>query len=249
LPPLPQTKRRRPQVMTKLNSSLISFAATSLVAATAAFAQPAALPDPTSPEFCVAVQKIIANTDIEGTNEIFDNMPDYRHSKPSPNPLLIYQVVTYDEVGPIVVSCKVKSSDHLLAEYGEDAAGEQLTCPVVTELVKQQAVAELGSNAEAKAVAEGFVIDATEPSLTGQAYLSDFQPSYTAEDGTVHFNTPGLQSDYEGLMSWVMPDRFIGQTYCHLPTADYMKRIARGEVEPGATLTTADDAPVTPPGS
>jgi hypothetical protein len=235
--------------MIKLQSSLILLATTSLIAATAAFAQPTTLPDPTSPEFCVAVQKIVANTDIEGTNEIFNNMPDYRHSKPEPNPLLIFQVVTYDDTGPIVVSCKVKSSDHLLAEYGEDAAGEQLTCPVVTEVVKQQAVAELRGNPEAQAVAESFVIDATEPYLTGQAYLSDFQPSYTAEDGTIHFASPGLQSDYEGLMSWVMPDRFIGQTYCHLPTANYMKRIAKGEVEPGATLTTADDAPVTPPGS
>ena len=237
--------------MKTLYTSLISFVATSLIALTTVFAQGTTLPNPTSPEFCVAVQKILGNTDITGTNEIFNNMPDYRHSKPEPNPLLIFQVVTYDEVGPIVVSCKVKTVDHLQAEYGEDAAGPQVYCPAVTSMLRAQAVAELKAEGDAAAAtaAEGFLLDDTEPYLMGSDYLSDFEPVYVGEDGAVHIASPGLQSNWDSWISYIMPDRLLGQTYCHLTTVDYMKRIAKGDAEPGKTLTTEDDAPVTPPGS
>lgn len=206
-------------------------------------------PPPTSGEFCQAVQRFTANTDKVGEITVFDNMPDYRASKPAPNPLQIYQVVTYDEIGPIVVSCKVKTYDHLIAEYGEDAAVEQKYCPHIARVIKAQAIAELAiENPEAAAVAEGFVIDDIEPFLMGSDYLADFQSSYVSEDGEIHFQTPGLQTNWEDWIGIIMPDRLMGQTYCHLPTVDYMKRIALGTVEPGQTITTEDDAPTTPPG-
>jgi hypothetical protein len=243
---MPNNDWRLP-AMSNVYARFLTLVTAYLLTATAAFAAPTVLPEPTSPDFCVEVQKILANTDIEGTNEIFGNMPDYRHSKPSPNPLMIYQVVTYDAAGPIVVSCKIKSVDHLQAEYGEDAAGEQLYCPTVTRMIQAQAIAELKTQDPAAAkAAEAFVIDETEPYLMGSDYLSDFQPVYIGEDGATHIASIGLQSNWDSWISYVMPDRFLGQTYCHLATVDYMKRIARGETEPGATLTTVDDAPVTP---
>jgi len=212
-----------------------------------ASAQNPKLPDPTSPDFCIAVQYILADTEIEPINEIFDNMPDYRHSKPSPNPLMIYQVVTYDEVGPIVVSCKVKTADHIRSEYGDDAAGEQRYCPEITRMLKEQAVAELQQwNPDAAEVARSFVIDETEPYMMGSSYLSDFQSSYLGEDGLIHFSSPGLQTNWDDWLIWIMPNRVRGQTYCHLPTLAYMKRLATGTTQPGATITTVDDAPTTP---
>lgn len=227
---------------------MLSVAATSIILALPASAQSPMLPDPTTPEFCVAVQHILANTDIDATNEIFNNMPDYRHSKPSPNPLMIYQVVTYDDVGPIVVSCKVKTADHIRAVYGEDAAGEQRYCPEITRMVQAQAVAELQQwNPEAAAAAQAFVIDESEPFMMGSSYLADFQSSYVGEDGAIHFQSPGLQTNWEDWLIWVMPNRLRGQTYCHLPTVAYMKRVAAGTTEPGATITTVDDAPTQPP--
>ena len=77
--------------------------------------------------------------------------------------------------------------------------------------------------------------------------LADFQSSYVAEDGAIHFKSPGLQTNWENLLIWVMPNRVRGQTYCHLPTVAYMKRVAAGTTEPGATITTVDDAPTQPP--
>jgi hypothetical protein len=217
--------------------------------ASPARAQNDALPEATSPEFCIAVQQLLANTSVEATNEVFDNMPAYRSSKPSPDPLMIYQVVTYDDKRAIAVSCKVKTADHIRAVYGEDAAGEQLYCPTATELIKEQAIAELEQeNPESVvAAARAMVVDQNEPYMMGSSYLADFQLSYLDESGVVHLNSPGLQTNWEDWLIWIMPNRLRGQTYCHLPTVSYIKALATGALEPGTLITTVDDAPTAPP--
>jgi len=223
-------------------------AATALLIAGPAAAE-TSLPEPTSGEFCQAAQRYLANTEMSGEITVFDNMPDYRASKPSPDPLLIYQVVTYDDKRPIAVSCKVKTADHLRAVYGEEAAGEQRRCSAIAELVRQQAIRELEAEypPAAAAKARSFIIDDNEPFMTGQAYLESFELSYLDEEGNIHIQSPGLQTDWENLLFWILPNRLRGQTYCHLATVPYMKALATGAIEPGTILTTADDAPTTPP--
>ena len=207
------------------------------------------LPQSDSAEFCVAVQKILANTELEGTSTLFTDMPAYRASKPAPDPLMIYQVVTYAGQRPIMVSCKVKTAAHLRAVYGEGAAGKQQFCPEITHLVQAQAVAELQADDPAAAAkAAAFVIDENEPFITGQSYLSDFELSYMTDDGTVHLNSPGLFQNYDHWITWFLPDRFQGQSYCHIASVDYMKALATGEMQTGTIITTIDDAPVTPGG-
>ena len=206
------------------------------------------LPDPESEEFCQVAQQILANTEMVGENEIFTDMPAYRHSKPSPDPLKIYQVISYSGATPVLVSCKLKSADHIQEVFGEAAAGAQLGCPVITKMTQDQAAAELeaAGNAEAAAVVKTFVLEQNEPEMTGSGYLSDFELSFVGDDDVIHINTPSLQVDYSSLWSYVLPEKFIGQTYCHLATATYMKALATGDMQPGIVMTTADDAPVTP---
>ena len=213
-----------------------------------AHAQSRVLPDPTSAEFCQAVQQIMANTAVMSNNTVFDNMPDYRRSKPSPDPLRSYQVVTYAGQRPIMVSCKVKGAAHIRATFGEDAAGEQLYCPTVTRMIKAQAVEELKRENLPKAAvkAEGFVIDDNEPYVTGFDYLSDFELSYVGEDGAIHFNSPGLFHDYDSWTTWILPAIVEGQVYCHLATVDYMKALAIGEIQPGTVITTGENAVTQP---
>jgi hypothetical protein len=224
----------------------ISFIAS--LAATAMLANAQELPDPTSEKFCQAVQQILANTKIESINTIFTDMPAYRHSKPSADPLMIYQVVTYDGQRPIMVSCKIKGAAHIRSAYGDDAAGEQQYCPEITRRTKAQAIAELRQEdlLGVAIAAEAFIIDENEPYITGQEYLSDFELSYVGEDGAIHFNSPGLFHDYDSWTTWILPEKFEGQTYCHLATVDYMKAVAKGEIKPGTQMTTTEDAPVTP---
>jgi hypothetical protein len=55
-----------------------------------------------------------------------------------------------------------------------------------------------------------------------------------------------LFHDYDSWTTWILPEKFEGQAYCHIATVDYLKALAKGEIEPGTLMTTADDAPVTP---
>jgi hypothetical protein len=211
------------------------------------FLQAETLPPANSEAFCLAAQKVLANTDKQGTNTLFTDMPAYRASKPMVDPLTNYQVVTYQGQLPIVVSCKVKTSAHLRANYGEDAAGEQQFCPEMTRRMQSLAVAELrATNPAAADKAAAFVVDEIEPYVTGQSYLGDFQPAYLGEDGAIHLSAPGLFQDYDSWIRYILPERVVGQSYCHLPTVEYMKALATGSMQPGITVTTVDDAPVRP---
>jgi len=205
------------------------------------------LPPADSDQFCTAAQKFLSQTDREGANTVFTDMPSYRSSKPMVDPLTNYQVVSYRDGLPVVVSCKVKGSAHLRAAYGEDAAGEQRFCPELARTVLAQAVAELRASDPAAADrAAAFVVDDIEPYMTGSSYLGDFQPAYVGEDGAVHLSSPGLFQDYDSWIRSLFPERVVGQVYCHLPTAEFIKALATGAVEPGLTLTTGDDAQVMP---
>jgi hypothetical protein len=230
----------------QITTTFLSGAA-ALLSGSMAFAQSITLPEPESADFCVAVQQVLANTEVEATNTIFDNMPDYRSSKPSVSPLKIYQVVSYSGEMPVIVSCKIKAADHLQSEYGEDAAGKQRFCPEISKLALQQAITQLQTeNPAAAEAASQFIVDDTEPYSTGQSYLGDWQAISRDAEGVTRVTTPSLQTNWENWMFWILPDRLRGQTYCHIPTVNYLKAVASGTVEPGATMTTADDAPNQP---
>jgi hypothetical protein len=213
-----------------------------------ALAQDIVLPDSTDRGFCQAVQKYMSSTAIDSANTLFTDMPEYRHSKPTVDPLQTFQVVSYAGRTPVMVSCKIKGAAHLRYAYGDDAAGKQRFCPDVAALVQAQAAAELrrAGQGEASDKLTAMILDDNEPFMTGRDYLADFKLSYVGEDGAIHLQSPGLFHDYDSWSTWILPEQFEGQAYCHLATAAYMKALATGEMAPGIVMTTADDAPVTP---
>jgi hypothetical protein len=203
------------------------------------------LPASTSPQFCINVQQKLASTELVGENTIFDDMPSYRHSKPAAQPLKIYQVVTYSDRTPIVVSCKMKTAAHLRETYGTNAAGQQHFCPDIALMLQKQAIDELKADGQADAAQRltAFVIDRDEPFISGQAYLKDFRTMYRGEDGAVHVSSPGLYQNAESWYTPLLPAILKGQSYCHLATVESLKAVASGAMAPGTTITTNDDAP------
>ena len=206
------------------------------------------LPAPASADFCKAAQQILASTTLTGSNTVFTDMPEYRHSKPSADPHRVYQVVTYAGSMPVVVSCKTKTAAHLRAVYGPEAAGTQYFCPDLGRRVQRQAVDQLTAAGETEAAARAatFVVDDNEAYMTGRGYLADFELSFRADDGIVHLNSPGLFQNYDSWITRFLPWQVQGQSYCHVATVDYVKALARGTIQPGTVITTVDDAPVTP---
>jgi hypothetical protein len=207
-----------------------------------------ALPEPASADYCQVAQQVLASTTLTGTNQVFTDMPEYRHSKPAANPHRIYQVVTYAGARPIVVSCKVKTAAHLRAVYGPEAAGPDLNCIEMTRRAQARAVAQLeaAGQAEAAARAARFVLDDNEPYLAGKDYLADFTPASVGADGAVHLSSFGLFQNYDSWITRFLPWQVQGQHYCHLPTTDFIVALATGVMQPDTVVTAADDAPVTP---
>ncbi len=222
-------------------------------AATEAAAGPASaangtLPAATSAEFCVAMQRRMAGTVLTGNNRVFDDMAEFRHSKPSIRPFEIFQVVSYDGALPIRISCKMKTAAHLRAEYGEKAAGMQRSCPDMTRVLQAQAVETLRSTGRAAAAdkAAGFVVDEDEPYVAGRSFLASYALSERAADGRVHLRSIGLYQDYDSWITMLLPKFLQGQSYCHVPTMEYLVALATDAVQPGTIVTTEDGASVAP---
>lgn len=232
----------------KLRSCVTAFGMIIAMGRTYAAAADTALPASTSAQFCITLQQKMASTTLVGENTVFDDMPSYRHSKPAIQPLKIYQVVTYADQMPLVVSCKMKTAGHLREAYGEASAGAQLFCPDMAAMLQQQAIAELTTEGQADAAARvaEFVIDQNKPFVTGQEYLADFRSIYRADDGKIHVSSPGLYQDPESWYTSFLPNFLKGQSYCHLATVDALKAVAQGALEPGRVITTNDDAPTKP---
>lgn len=111
------------------------------------------------------MQQRMAGTRLTGRNRVFDDMAEFRHSKPRVQPLEIFQVVTYVGTDPVRVSCKLKTAAHIRAVYGDAAAGAQRSCPDITRVLQAEAVGRLrGANqAEAATRAAQFIVDADDP--------------------------------------------------------------------------------------
>ena len=212
----------------------ISTLAAMMLIVYATITSAATLPDTTTDTFCAAVQEILAETTVPSELTVYPDMAAFRQSKPTPRPLTISQVVTLDKQSrPQMVSCKVKSADHIRAVYGEAAAGKQRYCREITVMVHAKVVAKLKAEVpELAATVRGYVIEPDEPYTTGRMYLSPFPLAFADNDGNLHINTRSLQVDWDDWRFYIMPNVLRGQTYCHLITPEYLEALARDQAQP-----------------
>jgi pimeloyl-ACP methyl ester carboxylesterase len=207
-----------------------------------------AWPSPDSDQFCVTMQHRMAGTLLTGANTLFTDMAAYRSSKPGIRPFKIYQIVTYDGTTPVRVSCKMKTAAHLRNEYGAEAATQQQSCAAMARSLQAEAVSRLRAanlHDAAKRAAQ-LIIDETEAYATGSAYLASYALSERDAAGRIRLSVPGLFQDYDRWFTPLLPKIVQGQSYCHVPTSEYLIALAKGEVQPGMIVTTGSDASVTP---
>lgn len=192
------------------------------------------LPATTTDTFCADVQKILAGTELESDLTVYADIASYRKSKLTAPPLTSSQYVTLDDWSrPKMVSCKVKSADHIKDEYGDDSAGEQRPCRDITLMVQDNVATKLESeNPVLAATVRSYVIEPDEPFNTGSAYLTPFPLVFQGADGKLHIHTQSLQIDWLDYKWILMPYILRGQTYCHLITPEHMEAVARGEAQP-----------------
>jgi hypothetical protein len=174
--------------------------------------------------FCKEVQRVTAETSIAAQLEIHQTTGAYRASKPGIEPVIIHQYVTGDAAGrPKMISCKVKTVDHLVAAYGASAAGRQGSCEQVTRNIVDQAIARAGPNAPK------VIVESEQQVYTGTSYLAPFELLSRDASGAYHVNTRYMRIDWDDWRWYVFPNRLRGHLYCHVIAPEYIARLLAGE--------------------
>ena len=190
----------------------------------------------TNDNFCVHVQQLLAGTRmIPDSNTIYTDYQAFRESKTGVRPLTNHQYVM-PEPGtagsPMRVSCKVKTPDHLNAEYGPGSAVDPvLGCVDVNRDTARRVYAGLTASEQLRLriPAGSIVFEPDESTFMGSGWVGEFPFAWTGTDGKLHLRARRLRVDWDNFwLSWA-PDRLRGALYCHLVAPEYLRRLALGE--------------------
>ena len=142
---------------------------------------------------------------------------------------------------PMRVSCKVKTPDHLNAEYGPGTAtGRGVGCIDINRDTARGVYAGLEPAERARLKNPGSTLSFEPDEITfmGSSWVGEFPFAYTGQDGKLHLQAKALRVDWENVwLSWA-PDRLRGALYCHLIAPEYLRRLILGETTAPALTPT-----------
>jgi hypothetical protein len=211
----------------------------SILAVTASMidARAAAVMPRSGADFCARAQRLIASTDLMPVNLAFAAPAGFVKSKPRIRPLETDQHLTYEEAGrtrPVRVSCKMKSADHIRAEYGSGAAGAGRDCRAVNEDTVARVFASLTEAEEARVIIprDRILLAEDRQALTGAAFTAGRDVVRMSPDGRLVIRALAIRVDWTDWRWRWMPERFRGQHSCHLVAPEYLRRIVLGQAVP-----------------
>jgi len=88
---------------------------------------PPAVPPVTNDQFCIAAQAHVTGSKVTAVNSVYTDYQAFLDSKPAPRPLATRQYVWFEDAArsqPRMISCKMKTADHIRVEYGADQVGD-----------------------------------------------------------------------------------------------------------------------------
>jgi hypothetical protein len=215
----------------------------------------AALPPPpvTDAAFCRDAQRDIVTTALGAENEVITVLDAFVKSKPVVRPLQTRQFVWMEdgaagtETGPTgparpkMVSCKMKTADHLVAEFGAGAAGADIGCSGVNRLTLERVLAAM-TPAERRRLRfkpQQVVFDEDFVTALGPVWLEPYPIARLGEDRRLHIQARAMRNDWLDPRYAAAPPQFRGTRYCHLIAPEHLARLLRGEVSPAAAATPA----------
>ena len=77
---------------------------------------------------------------MTAVNTVYTDYQAFVESKPAPRPLATRQSVWFEDAArtqPRMVSCKMKTADHIRVEYGADQVGDDISCAAINEMTLQ----------------------------------------------------------------------------------------------------------------
>ena len=204
-------------------------------------------PPVTDAAFCREAQQAIVGTRLTVDNEVITGFDAFAKSKPTARPLQTRQFVHHEEGAPgrpKMVSCKMKTADHLVTEYGADAAGADIGCSGVNRLTLLRVSASM-SSAEKRRLRfkpQQVVFEDDIVTTLGQVWVAPFPMARAGADGTLRIQSLTMRNDWLDPRYASAPAQFRGTRYCHLIAPEHLARLMRGEVAPPAAPPAAPAA-------
>lgn len=193
----------------------------------------------TANSFCAEAQTLVANSRVVASNFVYDSYEEFVLSKPQVQPLFTRQYVVYGEdasgMYPKLISCKLKTADHINAEYGDGSAGPEQTCRRLLQVVLWQVYEAIPSYERRQIVFDQNIRVVVEDDLsmpTGEEWLKPFTPAWLDADGRLRLQAKALRVDWRDQRYAAAPARFRGNHYCRVAAPEYLYRIVTGRLEP-----------------
>lgn len=195
--------------------------------------------------FCADVQHYMAGTTLPVVNVVHTSYDAFVLSKAQVRPLQTEQYAWYEDDGGAhvqMISCKMKTSDHLRTEYGADQSTGEQTCSGYNALTLAKLIDSVPAAQRASLRFEGgrnVVFDDDEITPMGPVWLAPYAMARVDDAGALHVKAKAMRNDWLDPRLAKTPDRFKGTRYCHLIAPDYLARVLAG--------TTPVDAYAVPP--
>ena len=182
--------------------------------------------------FCNTVQTAIMSTKVPAETMVHPDFDAFVLSKASIAPLRNEQFTTTGPDGaPRMISCKMKTPDHIAEVYGEDKVNaEALSCEAINRANVSAVIANLTPEEEKNRSLsdEQIVFDEDISVMSGVSWTKPFDFAYSGDNGALHIQSKRLQIDWTSLLFKLAPDRFKGALYCHLIAPEYVKALILG---------------------
>lgn len=214
-------------------AALLAGCATAPVGSTGpAFSDPA--------RFCSDAQQAIAGTTLVSNNVVHAEYQSFVASKPVVRPLETEQYAWFEDdtrTQVRMISCKMKTVDHLRTEYGAEAAGSESTCAAVNARILGIVRAGLTRAERRQQRYDGgtrVVYEPDELTTEGPVWLAPYDIAWVGADGALHLKSKAMRNDWLDPRYVNAPAKFKGTRYCHLVAPSHMKRLLLGTVTPPA---------------
>lgn len=194
-------------------------------------------PPVTDAAFCREAQQSIVGTALAADNEVIKDFEAFVKSKPVARPLQTRQFVHTEDGAPgrpRMISCKMKTADHLMTEYDAASAGADIGCSGVNRLTLERVLAAMtpAERRRLRYAPQKVVFDEDIVTTQGQVWVAPFPMARLAEDGTLHIRSLTMRNDWLDPRYASAPPQFKGTRYCHLIAPEHLARLLRGEVAP-----------------
>ena len=186
--------------------------------------------------FCIQSQADISAAKVPATVVLHTEYQSFVESKPAARPLRTEQYIWYADdarTQPKMISCKMKTADHIRTEYGADAVGEEGLCSDVNRMTLARVLESVSARERRKlkfAAGTRVVFDADEVTDNGPIWLAPFPMASLGADGALHLKSKAMRNDWLDPKLANAPARFKGTRYCHLIAPPYLLGILRGDV-------------------